>query len=521
MSRETKKKSGNSSSLGLDLIKRISLSLNADNYGSNCSRLGKSLCILHCHYLLTAFFDAVFELFFMDQETLFDSEGELRLRLAWENAYRRLAADVPRAWLDRFIRPVTPVSLEGDTVVLMTPGRFVHDWVRERYLSTIQRYLSDELGMEIGVDLQIGVKEKEPISTVQASVSLNLAPEESYFKPCEKFTFDSYVVGQSNRLAVAGARAVAAEPGTKYNPLFIYGASGLGKTHLLHSIAREILKKDPKFPLVYLSAQQFAEQFVNALQAGRIDQFRRAQRAVGVWLVDDIQFVAGKDKTQEEVFHTFNYLHSLGKQIVLTSDRPPRDLYLMDERLRSRFEAGLVADVQMPDTETRCAILISKAKQEKVALETHVAMYMAENVPGNIRVLEGALTKLTVQASMDDLPLSLDLATQMVEQYYRAGSLAKPSFVQIVDAIAKHFDISKDEIMGISRKAPIVHARHIAVYVTREITMDSWKHIGTLFGDRDHTSMMHGYQKVSEMMAQDRDLRVTVKSLIRNLYPEA
>jgi chromosomal replication initiator protein len=194
---------------------------------------------------------------------------------------------------------------------------------------------------------------------------------------------------------------------------------------------------------------------------------------------------------------------------------------LMDERLRSRFEAGLVADIQMPDTETRCAILMSKAKQERISLETTIAMYLAENVPGNIRVLEGALTKLTVQASVEDSLLTMPLAQMMVEQYYRAGVLAKPGFGQIIDAVSKHFKIPSDDIKGVSRKAPIVHARHVSVFITREITGDSWKHIGSLFGDRDHTSMMHGYQKISEMMHHDKDLRATVKMLIRNLYPEA
>jgi chromosomal replication initiator protein len=327
-------------------------------------------------------------------------------------------------------------------------------------------------------------------------------------------------VGQSNRLAFAGAKAVAAEPGTKFNPLFIYGSSGLGKTHLLHAIARQILAQNPGFPLVYVSAQQFAEDFVNSLQANKIEQFRRAQRSVGVWLVDDIQFIAGKDKTQEEVFHTFNYLHGLGKQIVLTSDRPPRDLY-MDERLRSRFEAGLVTDVQMPDTETRCAIIKSKADQERVDLTHEVAMYLAENVPGNIRVLEGALTKLVVQASVDDRPLDVDIAGELVEKYYRKGALAKPGFDQIVETVSRHFKIPPIDITGTSRKAPIVHARHVAVFITREITGDSWKHIGSLFGDRDHTSMMHGHSKIQELMHYDKDLRAAVKMLIRRLYPDS
>jgi chromosomal replication initiator protein len=455
--------------------------------------------------------------------TFDDTDDLVSLQSAWDGVLKRLGPEIPPAWFERFIRPLHPSSMVDGVAKIKVPGRFVMEWVRERYLSTIQTLLSDEMGYPVVVELVPEAQERSTLSASQpiASAPLPTKPDQEQFRPSEKFSFDTYVVGQSNRLAVAGAKAVASEPGTKYNPLFIYGSSGLGKTHLLHSIAREILKSNPRYPLVYVSAQQFAEEFVTALQNNRIEQFRRHQRSVGVWLVDDIQFIAGKDKTQEEIFHTFNYLHSLGKQIVLTSDRPPRDLYLMDERLRSRFEAGLVADVQMPDTETRCAILLSKANQERVSLDHQVAMFLAENVPGNIRVLEGALTKLAAQASVEGLPISMDLANIMVEQYYRSGQLAKPGFGQIVDAVSKHFKIPSDDIKGTSRKAPIVHARHIAVYMTREITGDSWKHIGGLFGDRDHTSMMHGYQKISEMMQGDKDLRATVKMLIRNVYPEA
>jgi len=396
------------------------------------------------------------------------------------------------------------------------------EWVRERYIGTLETLLSDEVGEPVTIELRLEPREKPGSSFVAtAPVAINHRQEESSFKPFERYTFETFVVGQSSRLAFAGAKAVAAEPGVKYNPLFIYGASGLGKTHLLHGIAREILANNPKYPLVYVSAQQFAEEFVTALQNNRIDQFRRSQRNVSMWLVDDIQFIAGKDKTQEEIFHTFNHLQSLGKQIVLTSDRPPRDLYLMDERLRSRFEAGLVADIQMPDQETRCAIIQSKAAQERIELDHAVAMYLAESVPGNIRVLEGALTKLVAQASLLNVAVDLDLASELVEKYYRCGVLAKPGFDQIVETVSRHFKIPAPDIKGVSRKAPIVHARHVAVFVTREITKDSWKHIGSLFGDRDHTSMMHGYQKISEMMNRDKDLRAAVKMIIRNLYPEA
>lgn len=456
----------------------------------------------------------------MDQYSLEDSDQQIRLRGAWEQVLRRFQPEITPAWFERFLRPLRPANLEEGVATLAAPGRFVYEWVRERYADQLQEALSDELGEPITLRLTAESRERAAAPVPQAAVAVT-KEESTRFKPSERYSFDSFVVGQSNRLAFAGAKAIAAEPGVKYNPLFIYGASGLGKTHLLHSIAREILKQDPRFPLVYVSAQQFAEQFVHALQNSRIEQFRRSQRAVGVWLVDDIQFIAGKDKTQEEIFHTFNYLHSLGKQIVLSSDRPPRDLFLMDERLRSRFEAGLVADIQPPDTETRSAILLSKARHEEIDIDTQIAMYLAENVPGNIRILEGALTKLAVQASVENVPITLDLATLLVEQYYRTGTIAKPGFPNILESVSKHFKISVEDIKGNSRKAPIVHARHIAVYITREITGDSWKHIGTLFGDRDHTSMMHGYQKISEMMVRDRELRSSVKMLIRNLYPEA
>ncbi len=456
-----------------------------------------------------------------DQLSLEDTADLVRLRRAWDAVLRRLSAEVPPAWLERFIRPLMPVSIEGGVANLEVPGRFVMEWVKERYIGTLETLLSDEIGEPITIDLRLEPREKPGSATTSAPVSINHKIEESNFRPFERYTFETYVVGQSNRLAFAGANAVAADPGVKYNPLFIYGPSGLGKTHLLHGIAREILARNPKYPLVYVSAQQFAEEFVTALQNNRIDQFRKSQRNVSMWLVDDIQFIAGKDKTQEELFHTFNHLQSLGKQIVLTSDRPPRDLYLMDERLRSRFEAGLVADIQMPDTETRCAILLSKAVQERVHLDHSVAMFLAENVPGNIRVLEGALTKLAAQASLFGMQVNLELAQELVEKYYRSGVLAKPGFDQIVDAVSRHFKIASPDIKGVSRKAPIVHARHVAVFVTREITKDSWKHIGSLFGDRDHTSMMHGYQKISVMMQRDKDLRAVVKMIIRNLYPDA
>jgi chromosomal replication initiator protein len=457
-----------------------------------------------------------------DQYTLDDREDQVVLRTAWEQVLRRLEDELPETVVRKFLNPLQPVSLHEGVAVFDTPGQFIQEWVREKYLDILQATLSEQLGSPTRLELRIQPRERpEPVTEVgtvsRQPVSIDPTPE---FRPSGRFRFENFVVGQSNRLAFAGAKAVAAQPGTKYNPLFIYGSSGLGKTHLMQAVAHEIHRRDARCQVMYVTAQQFAEEFVHALQTNRIDQFRKAQRGVQVWLLDDVQFIAGKERTQEELFHTFNYLHALGKQIVLCSDRPPRDLLLMDERLRSRFECGLVADVLMPDTETRCAILLTKAQQEGVTIDHEVAMYMAEAIPSNVRILEGALTKVAAQASLEDLTITLQLAESIVERYYRSIGTAKPSFDQILETVSKHYQIPVLDIRGLSRKAPIAHARHVAVFITREITGDSWKHIGALFGNRDHTSMMHGYRKIRELMNRDKELNASVRLLMRDLYPE-
>ena len=441
------------------------------------------------------------------------------LLAAWSRVQDRLAEEINTAWKDRFIRPLQPLEFTEGVLKIGAPGKFVYEWVRERHIADIKIAFEDELGEEVRLELVPMSRQNPATAELGMATVTAAAPPRSRFEPNPRFSFDRLVVGQSNRLAVAGAKAVGSSPGDKYNPLFIYGPSGLGKTHMLHAIAIELKRNRPDLLVEYISAQQFAEDFVNALQGNRIEQFRRSQRTAGVWLVDDIQFIAGKDKTQEEVFHTFNTLQQFGKQIVLTADRPPRDLYSMDDRLRSRFEAGLVADVQMPDTETRCAIIQSKADQDQIAISHEVAMFLAQTVPGNIRVLEGALTRIAAFASLENIPLDIDLASDMVDKYYQA-SLTKPGFTQILEAVSKHYGIPSPDIKGTSRKAPIALARHVAVYMTRRITGDSWNHIGSLFGDRDHTSMMHGYQKIDELMQKDKDFRATITMLIRNVYPE-
>lgn len=459
----------------------------------------------------------------MDQFSFDDQPDKIRLRTAWDQVLRRLNDQVPGVWMERFLRTLRPISLSDGTATLGAPGRFVLEWVLQKYHGLLQEMLSDELGESISLEITAEPREKELQSAPALSVAtaaVKPAPALARFIPNPRYTFENFVVGESNRLAVAGAMAVANERNCRFNPLFIYGDTGMGKTHLLHAIAGSILEREPDFPIMYVTGQQFVEDFVHALQTNRMEQFRRLHRNVGLWLVDDIQFIAGRDKTQEEFFHTFNYLQSLNKQIVLISDKSPRMLRTTDERLTSRFESGLPVDIQPPDTETRCAIILSKAIQDEIDIEQEVAMHLAENVPGNIRVLEGALTRLAAQASVLGRAIDLDLASQVVDKHYGDKTSARPTFTQIVGAVSQFLEVSEEDIKGIRRNAPIVHARHIAIYITREMTGDSWKHIGTLFGDRDHTSMIHGYNKISDLIVNDKELRVTVKRIIRHLKAE-
>jgi chromosomal replication initiator protein len=455
-----------------------------------------------------------------DQFSLEDSEGHVRLSQAWKRTLERLAKEPPDKMLAQYLRAVRPVAVH-EGVALLEVSTFYGQVIQSRYGALLAQVLSEELREKVAVSLRPVPVERPKPEAAQATVALTPIVDRGRFTPNDRYRFDTFIVGQSNRLAVAGAKAVAERPGEAYNPLFIYGGSGLGKTHLLHSIAHEVLGRDGRFRLAYISAQQFAEEFVVALQAQKMEQFRRVQRNVNLWLVDDIQFVAGRDKTLEEIFHTFNHLHQYGKQIVVCSDRPPRELHLMEERLRSRFESGLVADIQSPDTETRCAILLLKAEHQGVPLDQEVAMFLAEHVPGNVRVLEGALHKLAARASLLGQPVSVELAAQIVETDYSAATLAKPGIQEILDVVSKFYKVSAEEMQGPSRKAPIAHARHVAVYLARQITMDSWKHLGSQFGDRDHTSMMHAYQKISEMMLRDKDFSASVKKLMAKLHPNA
>ena len=426
--------------------------------------------------------------------------------------------------------------------------------------------LTNEMTTVLTAALEEAVRDQSSRETLPAltPIELKLAPEGArtsnkatgkernpdapLFNP--RFTFENFVIGPSNRLAQAGAKRVAEEPGRVYNPLFLYGPPGLGKTHLMHAIGNTATHNGKR--VAYISGEEFLSHFIMSLRENRGDQFRRRWNNIDVFLVDDVQFIAGKgqDRTKEEFFHTFNTLHQTGKQVVICSDRPPKELQMMDERLRSRFECGLVADIAPPDLETRLAILQKKAISEQARIPDDVLLYMAKLIQSNIRMLEGALVKLVAQASLTDSPVTTELAASILGRYYIAAGIGgdgesvsiaarkaddsplqqfandfvqnggDPSKIitprQIQELVARHFNLDQEDLMGKKRDKDVVMARQVAMHLTRELTSLSLSGIGNLFG-RDHTTVMHACEKVRALAPQDRQLQQTLEDCTTQL----
>ncbi len=328
-----------------------------------------------------------------------------------------------------------------------------------------------------------------------------------------KYTFDTFVVGQSNRFAHAAALAAAETPGTQYNPLFIYGGVGLGKTHLLQAVGHYVLRNHPGLTVRYVTLETFTNDFINSLRDDSIEGFKNRYRTVDVLLIDDVQFLAKKEQTQEEFFHTFNALYDAQKQIVLTSDRHPKGLATLEDRLVSRFEWGLITDIQPPDLETRVAILRKKARTDQIALsDEDTLMFIASRVPTNIRELEGCLTRVVAFSSITKRPIDVDLAREVLKDIPETAA-TRVTIDLILSAVSESTGISVTEIIGDKRSRPVVESRHLAMYLARELTDSSLPKIGERFGNRDHTSVMHAVQKITKLMQEDRDMYNRVQRL--------
>lgn len=427
------------------------------------------------------------------------------LQSAWQSAVQVLSAEVDRPSFESWVKTARPVSISEHVVTIGATSGFGRRWLETKHLPLITQILAEHLGYQPRIKIEVL---KEPVPAIMAE---KLPPkpkarheEEPISQPLNsRYTFDTFVVGPTNRLAHACAQSVAVAPGKTYNPLFIYGGAGLGKTHLMHAVGQFAIESSPGLRVVYVSGETFTYHYITALREHRTAEFRRKYRSVDLWLVDDIHFLVGKERTEEEFFHTYNAIYEMGKQIVLTSDRAPKDLDL-DGRLLSRFECGMLADVSPPDLETRMAILQAKAALENMALPNEVILYIARLITSNIRQLEGALIKLHAYASLMRTSVTATLAEEVLGKYYGDGTQRVINVPRIQQEVARRFNIALAELKGNCRERDIVVPRQVAMYLARQMTDSSLPAIGKAFGGKDHSTVLHACKKIEERLARDR-----------------
>ena len=431
----------------------------------------------------------------------------------WGSACKILQEEMTRisysTWIETALKPC---ALVGDTVLLECVSPVVQQMGTSRYMGQIQKAVSTAAGRALTVEVYGHEELKDRLKALEARSS---GDSLALLNP--KYTFDTFVVGSSNRFAHAVSLAVAEVPAKAYNPLFIYGGVGLGKTHLMHAIGHYILDNNPSAKVMYITSENFTNQLISAIAKKTNQEFRDKLRNVDVLMVDDIQFIAGKTATQEEFFHTFNELHSGGKQIVISSDRPPKEIPTLEERLRSRFEWGLIADIGRPDYETRIAILRKKAELEHILVDDDVLHFIAEQTESNIRELEGSLTRVNAMAALNGGKITLDVAREALENIMpgREKKVLTPEI--IMDACAKEFGLTRDDLLSQRRNREIAGTRQLAMYLIREMTQLSTTRIGEVFGGRDHTTVMHACDKVARLEKSDEDTQQALTRLRRTL----
>jgi len=444
---------------------------------------------------------------------------ELSAEDLWEEISGRLREALSDGTYGKWFGDVRELVLEDETLVLTVSSEFTRDWIEGHFLGLIGAAVRDIVGFEHALELRVaGNGEQLPEDRVGAEAvvpmvqGLRVRPESGGFNA--KYTFDSFVIGSSNRFAHAAALAVAEAPAQAYNPLFIYGSTGLGKTHLLQAVAQYVAEHSSELSVRYVTSEAFVNDFINSLRDKRIEGFKQRYRAYDVLLIDDVQFFEGKERFQEEFFHTFNSLYEAGSQIVLSSDRPPRDISTLEDRLRSRFEWGLITDIQPPDLETRIAILRKKVKVDRIDVEDEqVLTFIAGRVSTNIRELEGALTRVVAFSSLTGRLMTVELAQDVLRDVFPQGEAAEVSIKRIQDLVAERFQLSLDELCGDKRSQAIVYPRQVAMYLSRELTDSSLPKIGKEFGGRDHTTVIHATSKIARLIREDRSVYNLVQEL--------
>ncbi len=441
----------------------------------------------------------------------------------WTEVSDRLQREIKAPTFASWIKEVEPLSFEDGVLELTVPNDFTRHWVESRYGNVIRASLQDVAGIPVGLRLTappdgLAGGNPPPKAPVAGDAPVPAPRVSDYARRLNpKYTFDSFVIGNSNQFAQATCVAVADMPGRAYNPLFIYGGVGLGKTHLMHAIGHRVLAANANLRVLYVSAETFTNEMVASLQDNRMVHFRERYRDVDVLLIDDIQFVAGKERTQEEFFHTFEALHGSRKQIVISSDRPPKDIPTLEDRLRSRFEWGMLSDIQMPDMETRVAILAKKAQLDGLTATSEILQFIASRVDTNIRELEGALIRVIAYASVKRSPLTLELAYEALKNVVALNHPRPVTIRAIQEEVARHYDLKLDDFKARRRTRAIAFPRQVAMYLARQLTDASLPKIGEEFGGRDHTTVMHAFDKISQDQARDPHLVQVLEEIERRV----
>ncbi|MGD9696699.1 MAG: chromosomal replication initiator protein DnaA [Thermoleophilia bacterium] len=438
----------------------------------------------------------------------------------WKEVQERLRSTLNSQTYKFAFAGARPVSLDAERLVLAVDTELLRQWIRQRYLPLLRDALfevcGDDLEVEVTVEAPAEADGDGPASPADAAPRGTL-PVRRPLGLQPRFTFEGFVTGPSNRFAHAAALAVAEAPARAYNPFFVYGGVGLGKTHLLHAIGHFVAANHAELSLLYVSVETFTNEFINALRDGGIRSFKDRYRTVDILLIDDIQSLQGREQTQEEFFHTFNALHDSGKQIVISSDRPPKAIATLEDRLRSRFEMGLITDVQPPDLETRIAILQKRARADRYEIhDPEVLPFIAGRVSTNVRALEGALTRVVAHGSISGRKITVDLASEVLEDLFPASEgVVRIEVIQ--GEVCRYYGVSHDELTGDKRTRRIVGPRQVAMYLSRELTDSSLPAIGRAFGGRDHTTVMYAVQKVADQMAGEGEILTAVQTLTGRL----
>ncbi|UFT99427.1 chromosomal replication initiator protein DnaA [Radiobacillus kanasensis] len=441
----------------------------------------------------------------------------------WSSTLQSIQEKISKPSYDTWLKNTKADSLEDDTLIISAPNEFARDWLESRYTTLISDALFEVTGarlktkfiipeIESDIDQVKPTKKKAPDQTsVQAS---NDSPKSMLNS---KYTFDTFVIGSGNRFAHAASLAVAEAPAKAYNPLFIYGGVGLGKTHLMHAIGHYVLDHNPSAKVVYLSSEKFTNEFINSIRDNKAVNFRNKYRNVDVLLIDDIQFLAGKEQTQEEFFHTFNTLHEESKQIVISSDRPPKEIPTLEDRLRSRFEWGLITDITPPDLETRIAILRKKARAEGLDIPNEVMLYIANQIDTNIRELEGALIRVVAYSSLINKDIDASLAAEALKDIIPSSKPRVITIPAIQEVVGEKYNVKLEEFVAKKRTKSIAFPRQIAMYLSRELTDFSLPKIGEEFGGRDHTTVIHAHEKISKLISEDQLLQRDIEEIKESL----